>query len=51
MRAVQAWADEARGEDLGASRHRLNRGYRCSVVLDGDSTWTITCKQGGRHPA
>jgi hypothetical protein len=49
MRSVGRWADSGTcPTDLCVKRHRRNAGYRCSVALNGEVSWTITCKRGVR---
>lgn len=44
---VATWVDDGRCfEDLCVKRHRLNRGFRCTVAKVGEADWTITCRRG-----
>lgn len=47
MRAVGRWAHSGRCFlDLCVRRHRMNAGFRCSVIKDGEADWAITCRRG-----
>jgi hypothetical protein len=49
MRSVGRWADSQRCyKTLCARKHRMNRGFRCSVDLTGEAAWQITCVRGRR---
>lgn len=47
FRRVAIWADSRRCfKDLCVRRHRINRGFRCSVARVGEADWTIACRRG-----
>lgn len=33
-------------DQLGETKNRLIRGYRCSGELIGDASWSIVCRRG-----
>jgi hypothetical protein len=49
MRSVARWADSRRCyKTLCVRKHRINRGFWCSVDLTGEASWQITCVRGRR---
>ena len=48
MRSVGRWASSRCYQTLCVRKHRINRGYRCSVDLTGEAAWQITCTRGRR---
>lgn len=47
MTQVSRWAKAGGCEqDLCASQHRMNAGFRCTVAQVGEADWAITCRRG-----
>jgi hypothetical protein len=46
MRRVAPALGQNYYDELGRTRNRVIRGYRCSGYLIGDASWRITCRRG-----